>query len=63
MEIIKYGINHTTKEVINKFNQIKTPQAIRNLSSYYFYKNEFIEWLKGYSSKKYDKEYMEYLTA
>lgn len=49
MEIIKYAINHTTKETIKRYKKfIRTPQKIREIINFYYFKGEFLEWLKYY---------------
>ena len=60
MDIIKYGITtHKTNVVIKKFRPfIRTQQKIRNILNYFFYKDKFIKWLIGYTSKMYSKEDM-----
>lgn len=55
LEIIEYGINHKPSEAIHKYKRyIGTPQIIRNIYNYFYYKVEFLNWLKtrsfdGYS--------------
>lgn len=53
LEIIKYSINHSTKETVNKFKKyIKTQQRIRDIINFYYYKEDFIEWLKEINKGK-----------
>lgn len=63
IEIIKYSRTHTTKETIKKFTQIKTPQTIRDIINYYYYKEEFLEWLKTFNRGKYDRNTIDGLLA
>lgn len=52
LEIVKYSINHTTKETIKQFKKvIKTPQKIREIINFYYYKDEFIKWLEANKGK------------
>ena len=47
-EIILYSLEHSTAETIKAFKKyIKTPQKIRDIINFYFYKEEFIKWLKN----------------
>ena len=49
LRIIEYGIEHTiTATIIKKFKKlIKTPQTIRDILNYFFYRKEFIQWMKN----------------
>lgn len=47
-EVILYSLEHSTVETIKAFKKyIKTPQKIRDIINFYFYKEEFIKWLKN----------------
>ncbi len=63
MEIIKYSKTHTTKETIKRFNKIKSPQTIRDIINYYYYKEEFLEWLKTFNGRKFDRNKIDSLLA